>query len=376
MDADISGCFDNINHNKLLEIIGNFPYRKYIAKWLKAGYVDKNVFNPTKSGTPQGGICSPLLANIALHGMTKALGIKYDHKGRLFCTRAFVRYADDFCIFCMTKEDAYKAKNEINKWLNSRGLNLSEEKTRIIHLTEGFDFLGFNIRHYKVSNTKTGYKLLIKPSKEFLQKTRNDIREIFLNHHGKPVNTLIGKINPVIRGKANYMKIGVSSESFSNLDNYIFKRERRYVNRMHPDKSKKWMKNKYWGRLNLQRPNNKWVFGDKKTGNHVLKFAWTKIERHVMVKGKYSPDDPTLKEYWEKRQLQISKKESNKLNKLNKRIAAKQNYKCPVCGQPLFNGETIHRHHIVPRCKNGKDTVDNLVWVHLICHHKIHHQKE
>jgi RNA-directed DNA polymerase len=376
VDADIKGCFDNINHNKLLKTIGNFPYRKYIARWLKAGYIDKNTFYPTKSGTPQGGIISPLLANIALHGICEAIGMKYNNRGELRGKRAYVRYADDFAIFCETEKDAHKAKEEINKWLNSKGLNLSEEKTRIIHLTEGFDFLSFNIRHYKVSNTKTGYKLLIKPSKKFLQKTRNDIREIFLNHHGKPVNTLIGKINPVIRGKANYMKIGVSSESFRKLDDYLFKRQVRYLNRMHPTKSSGWKKKKYWGRLNLQRPNLKWVFGDKKTGNFMLRFAWTKIERHVTVSKRNSPDDPSLKEYWEKRQLRKSKNESNKLRSLHKRVAQRQNYKCPVCGQSIFNGETRHLHHITPRCKGGKDILSNLVWVHLICHHKIHHQNK
>ena len=170
VDADIKGCFDNINHKHLLSVIGNFPGRRLLREWLKAGYVEKNVFYEQKAGTPQGGIISPLLANIALHGMEEAMGIKYDSRGGSIGKRIVVRYADDFVILCESKGDAVKAKSEIDSWLKTRGLDLSVEKTNIVHITEGFDFLGFNVRHYKTNNTKTGYKLLIKPSKKFLKK--------------------------------------------------------------------------------------------------------------------------------------------------------------------------------------------------------------
>ena len=135
---------------------------------------------------------------------------------------------------------------DIEAFLKERGLELSPEKTKICHITEGFEFLGLYIRQYKDKNTKTGYKLLIKPSKKFLQKTRNDIREIFLNHSGKRVSDLIGKINPVIRGKANYLSKYVSSRAFNKLDDYLYKRQVRFVNRTHPKKNKKWKVKKYW----------------------------------------------------------------------------------------------------------------------------------
>ena len=375
VDADITGCFDNIDHDYLLSTIGNFPARKMIKEWLKAGYVDKNVFHPQETGTPQGGIISPLLANISLHGMEDAIGVKYDKtKGHSIGKRIIVRYADDFVIMCESKEDAREAKSDIEKWLIQRGLELSSEKTKIIHITEGFDFLGFNIRQYKVNNTKTGYKLLIKPSNKFLQKTRNDIREIFLNHHGKSVETLIGKINPVIRGKANYLNKVVSSLAFQKLDDYLFKRQVRFVKRTHPNQNKKWTQDKYWGRLNLQRKTN-WVFGSKQSGSYMLKFSWTKIERHILVKQRSSPDDPSLIEYWEKRNKKSQKSEAAKWNAKQEQVAYKQSYKCPVCKQSLFNGEELHLHHITPRSEGGKDTPNNLVWVHLFCHHKVHHQK-
>ena len=376
VDADIKGCFDNINHDKLLELIGNFPYRYLIKSWLKAGYIDNNTFHPQETGTPQGGIISPLLANIALHGMEEALGVKYNNRGQLANSkRCVVRYADDFVIFCKTLEDAKASRDEINSWLFTRGLNLSDEKTKIVHITEGFNFLGFNIRQYKVKNTKTGYKLLIKPSKEFLKKTRNDIREVFLNHKGKSVDSLIGKINPIIRGKANYMNKVVSSRAFKDLDNYLFTRQVRYVKFTHPRKPTYWTKEKYWGRFNLQRPNQKWVFGNKKSGNYMLKFTWTKISRHSLVTQRNSPDDPSLIEYWKKRQMKRNKSEAEKLSRKQEYIAQKQGYKCPVCGQSLFNDEPLNLHHIIPKSKGGKDTTDNLIWLHLYCHHKTHYEK-
>ena len=121
LDADIRGCFDNINQKKLMEIMGNFPGRKLIKLWLKAGYVDNNVYHKQETGTPQGGIISPLLANIALHGMEEALGIKYNPKGKSIGKRILVRYADDFVCMCETKEDAIKAQEEIDNWLRGRG---------------------------------------------------------------------------------------------------------------------------------------------------------------------------------------------------------------------------------------------------------------
>lgn len=374
LDADITGCFDNIDHKYLLSTIGNFPAREKIKGWLKAGYVDNNVFYKQETGTPQGGIISPLLANIALHGMEEAIGVKYNLKGESSGKRIVIRYADDFVILCETEEDTKEAKREIEKWLNQMGLKLSSEKTKITHITEGFDFLSYNIKQYKVNNTKTGYKLLIKPSKKYLQKTRDDIREIFLNHHGKNVRELIGKINPIIRGKANYLNKVASSKAFQKLDEHLFHRQVRYVKRTHPKKGRKETKQMYWGRLNLQRADN-WVFGDKQSGVYMQKFSWSKFERHTLVKKRSSPDDPSLTEYWEKRGKRSQKSETTKWNAKQEQVAYKQDYKCPVCKQSLFNGEEVHLHHITPRSEGGKDTINNLVWVHLFCHHKVHHQK-
>ena len=376
VDADIKGCFDNINHDQLIRSIGNFPGRKLINQWLKAGYVNNNIFYEQQSGTPQGSIISPLLANIALHGMEKVLGIKYNNRGEITGKRILVRYADDFVILCETFEDANNASNQINTWLKTIGLELSNEKTKIVHITQGFDFLGFNIRHYKDSNTKTGFKLLIKPNKKYLKQTRRDIKKVFLEHKGKSVFKLINAINPIIRGKANYMRGVVSSKTFASLDYYLFRRQVRYAKHTHHNKSKKWTSAKYWGRLNFQRPKDKWVFGDKETGVFMLKFKWFGIKRHTLVVKKHSPDNPLLGSYWESRQNKKDKSESEKYNKSKQKVAKRQKYKCPICGESLFNEEPLHLHHIIPRCQGGNDETKNLLWLHQFCHHKVHYQKE
>jgi RNA-directed DNA polymerase len=367
VDADIEGCFDNIAHSPLMKAVGNFPARKLIQQWLKAGYVNKGVFHSTESGVPQGGIISPLLANIALHGIESALGIRYDKNGRTIGCRGIVRYADDLVVFCKSQEDAFRAVDDLSCWMKNRGLALSKTKTKIVHLTEGFNFLGFNIRWYQNKNTKTGRKVLIKPSKESLQDVRNNIRQVWLENKSNNVNYLIGKLNPIIRGVANYYRTVVSSQIFSKLDTWMFVREKRYAKRMHPKKSSCWRKQRYWGRLNLDR-NDHWVFGDKRTGQYLLKFSWHNINRHTLVKGDASPDNPELQEYWDLRR----KRKSQTLIPSYQKLAQKQEYKCSVCGESLFNDEPLQKHHKTPRSKGGSNSYANLELMHYYCHQQIH----
>src|SRR6059058_1086423 len=177
--------FDNISHDYLVKAIGPVPGKELIKQWLKAGYVEHGEFHATEQGTPQGGVASPLLANIALHGMEEAIGVTYDYRGQLIGKRAVVRYADDFVCFCETREDAEQVQRILTEWLKERGLTLSEEKTRIVHLTEGFDFLSFNIRHYPAPQTaRTGWKLLIKPSKEAVQAVQKQLKELWIKGRG------------------------------------------------------------------------------------------------------------------------------------------------------------------------------------------------
>lgn len=375
VDADIQGCFDNINQEFLLQQISRFPAKELIKQWLKAGFIEiskrEEVWNPTEAGTPQGGIISPLLANIALHGMEKALNIKYTKNNSISdrSKRAMVRYADDFVVFCKTQEDAEQVIKDLQEWMQVRGLSLSSEKTRIVHISEGFDFLGFHIKQYPRTTTKSGLKPLIKPSKKSVQKLKGKVREIWLACKGKPIKVILEKLNPIITGWANYFRAQVSKETFKDLDYWMYIREQRWVKYSHPRKPDKWREAKYWGRLNLDRHDN-WVFGDKQTGRYLLKFSWFPIQRHTLVELYASPDDPKLREYWLKRNKTKVKDQSPGRQK----IAGRQGYTCPVCGESLFNGEELHLHHKTPKRQGGKDTYENLQFVHLYCHQQIHSQ--
>jgi len=368
VDADIKGCFDNINHEHLLKTIGTFPAKELIYQWLKAGYVEMGTLHETIAGTPQGGVISPLLANISLHGMESAVGAQRRNKGHQATDRTVVRYADDFVIMCRTKADAEKAQETISQWLSERGLQLSAEKTRIVHLAEGFDFLGFHVRIYPCDQkSKGGWKAIVKPSKQSELKIRKRLREEMLQLNGQNVTTVVKRLNPIIRGWANYFRTQSASKTFHKLDHFMFIRECRFVRRLHPNRSRHWRQRQYLGKRNPYRKDVN-VFGHIDEPNiYLYKFSWTKIQRHIMVKDTNAPDDPHLADYWHKRELA----KIQDLPPKPQQLARRQQGKCPVCGESLFNDELVEEHHIVRRDEGGLDTLDNLVMLHLFCHQQI-----
>jgi RNA-directed DNA polymerase len=222
VDADLASAFDKISHDKLLEVIGGFPARDMIARWLKAGVFEAGKgFAPTEEGTPQGGVISPLLLNIALHGLEAAAGVRYrggSHAGALRdgCP-ALVRYADDLVICCHSRQQAEQAMARLAGWLEPRGLAFNEAKTRIAHLSEGFDFLGFNLRRYPNG------KLLIKPSATAIKRVRKRLAGEFRALHGSNAQTVLTRIVPIVRGWAAYYRAVVSSRTFSALDTYLWR---------------------------------------------------------------------------------------------------------------------------------------------------------
>jgi RNA-directed DNA polymerase len=371
VDADIAGCFDTIDHGFLLNQIGNFPARGLIPQWLKAGYMEDGVFYPTAAGTPQGGIISPLLANIALHGMEAALGIQRYAQGTVKkgIRRRVIRYADDFVVFCESRQEAEQAQIDLQRFLGLRGLRLSDEKTRIVHLSEGFDFLGFNIRHYRSRTARMGWKLLIKPAKKSVSVFRQKLKQTFKRLHGSNTRCLIKVLNPMIRGWANYYRGVVSSEIFHKLESDIFWKLRRWISKTHPTKSFSWRNRRYWAN-HPAYPGSQWSFVDKDTGMVLYRIGYTRIQRHIPIQGSASPDNPDFKDYFEQRNRRSRQVENHP--KAAQRVILKQQAKCPNCGQSLFNGEDIHIHHKTPRCQGGTNHSSNLVAVHSICHSQLH----
>jgi RNA-directed DNA polymerase len=360
LEADIRGFFDNIAHESILIMISNFPNRELIKGWLKAGYFFRGEFNLTETGTPQGGVISPLLANIGLHGLESHIKFTNPKLG-------VVRYADDFIVTARDKESLEIARIQIQLWLSERGLELSTEKTFITSIVEGFDFLGFNHRHYNG-------KLLIKPSKkkvlDFCKRIGKEIKAL----DGATQEALITKLNPILRGFANYYKGGVSKETFSYISSRRWEYLWRWAKRRHPNKNKRWVMKRYFKTIK----GNKWTFAttisDRRGREKDLilyPIAYTPIERHIKVRGEASPDDTSLQEYWEKRHQKIGKSYWEK-NSRNYVIAQNQNWKCPICGDPLFNGEKIETHHIVPVAQGGLDDISNLQHLHTACHKQVH----
>jgi len=382
LDADLTAAFDRISQDHLMNSLGSFPARDAIRGWLKAGVMECGRFAPTEEGTPQGGVISPLLLNIALHGMEAVAGCFNDRSGERTRMEApvFVRYADDFAVLCHSEAEAYRVKEKLSLWLGPRGLSFNEGKTSVVHLEEGFDFLGFNVRRYNG-------KLLIKPSRQAIKRIRERLRNEMISLRGSNAAAVIRKLNPIIRGWATYYRTVVSKKTFGDLDDYVWKLTQKWAKHTHPRKPRCWYIPKYFGRFNATRHDN-WVFGDRETGYYVYKFAWTRIQRHVMVKGRNSPDDPSLEEYWASRRR---KNLPETFDKMSINLAARQKGVCPLCQQPLISGaeyepdsprewaawfsasmKPLHKHHFIYRRDGGSDNRNNLRLVHADCHRQQH----
>jgi RNA-directed DNA polymerase len=333
LDADLAAAFDRIDHDHLLASLGSFPARDMISGWLKAGVFEAGKgFAPTVEGTPQGGVISPCLLNVALHGLEEAAGVCYETSGpRAGETKpgspVLIRYADDLAALCSSQEQAERVKVRLAEWLAPRGLAFNEDKTRIVCLSEGFDFLGFNVRRYHS-------KLLIKPSKAAIRRLRERLASEMRALRGSNAAAVIAVLTPLIRGWAAYYRGVVSSRVFHSLDAYMWRLTFKWAKWQHRNKPRSWIISRYFGAFNRFR-NDRWVFGDRDSGAYLVKFSWTSITRHTMVKGSASPDDPALARYWAERR----KKVTPPLDAYTLRLLTRQNARCPLCGEHLLTAD-------------------------------------
>ena len=335
LDADLAGAFDRIDHDRLVAQLGSFPARRAIRAWLKAGVMERGQFTPTEEGTPQGGVISPLLLNVALHGMEQAAGVRYRNSVRSDAetvrgSPVVVRYADDYVAMCYSREQAEQVKARLGTWLAPRGLAFNEDKTKIVHVEEGFSFLGFSIRRYV---DRQGGKLLIKPSQESVKRFRERLAADMRSLRGANAAAVVSHLNPVVRGWSAYYRSVVSSRVFAGLDHHVWHLTYRWARRTHPNKSRGWVAARYFGRFNNTR-QDRWVFGDPETGAYLTKFSWTKIVRHVLVRAGASPDDPALAEYWAERRR---KRKPPPLDQHTLRLLKAQDGRCPVCEDLLLD---------------------------------------
>jgi RNA-directed DNA polymerase len=334
LDADLAAAFDRIDHDRLLAALGDFPARGMIRDWLKAGVFEAGKgFAATEEGTPQGGCISPLLLNVALHGLEEAAGVRYiatgANAGNLKAgSPAVIRYADDLVVCCSSRQQAEQVKAGLAGWLAPRGLAFNEDKTQIVDASRGFDFLGFNVRRYPNG------KLLIKPAKKAVRRFRERLAAEMRRLRGSNAMAVIATLTPIIRGWAAYYRSVVSSEVFASLDDYLWKLTYKWARHSHPNKPKTWVVDRYFGKFNKFR-NARWVFGDRDSGACLPKLAWTNIVRHIPVKAGASPDDPALADYWANRRRKVKPP----LDGYTLRLLTRQNARCPLCGDPLLSAE-------------------------------------
>lgn len=391
LDADIAKCFDRIDHEALLRKLNTFPcLRRQIRAWLRAGVMDAKQLFPTLEGTPQGGVISPLLANIALHGMenrikefAKTLDVKKSKgKGQVSWQQkckslTLIRYADDFVILHEDLTVVQKCKEIISEWLKGMGLELKPSKTRIAHTlssyeeeSPGFQFLGFNIRQYPCGKYTTGYSpqgkplgfsTIITPSQKKVEIHLKEIAQVIDTHKSKSQSDLIKRLNPLITGWANYYRTVPSSKVFYKLNSLVYQKLRAWANRRHPNKSETWVSNKYWQTLG----NDHWVFATREEETNPLrlrKHGEIKIIDHAKVKGESSPYDGNLV-YWSTRM--------GKHPEIPKRVATLlkvQMGRCSHCGLHFREGDVMEVDHSIPKSKGGKDSYENWDLLHRHCH--------
>ncbi|MDQ0142155.1 group II intron reverse transcriptase/maturase [Cupriavidus necator] len=372
LEADIKGCFDHISHDWLER---NVPMdRAILRKWLKAGVIFQGQFQATEAGTPQGGIISPTLANVALNGLERQLAASFEKKLGVAKTRKLkvnvVRYADDFVITGTTPEIL---QNEVKPWVEQflavRGLTLSTEKTRIVNIADGFDFLGWNFRKY--SGT-----LLIKPSRKNVQTFYRKVKDVISANKTVKQSELIRLLNPMLRGWAQYHRAVVAKVAFNRLGHDIFRALWRWAKRRHPGKKADWVRKKYFGSVGQRS----WVFGttvvkdvDREVWVELYSLASTPIQRHKKVRGDYNPFDPAQEVYGETlRQERLLDSMAHRKQWI--KLYMSQRGLCALCQCKMTKDTGWHDHHIEYRVRGGSDGLRNRVLLHPNCHVQVHNQ--
>lgn len=291
LDADLSAAFNTISHSHILDRIGLVPGRELIKQWMKAGYVETEMLHATTAGVQQGGVVSPVIANVALDGLESILA-RYK--------AGYIRYADDFVVTARSKEAIEALLPTIEKFFAERGLALNTEKTRIVHVKDGFNFLGFNVRSYNG-------KCIVKPQKDKVHAKLSEIREWLKKHKTARTEDVIRHLNRILPGWANYYKRVNSKQVFAYVDNQIWRALWHWCLKRHPKKTKGWVRQRYFKRVK----SREWTFyctaRNTTTGEqyemHLVRISDIPIVRHVKVAGKASPDDPSLHDYWRKRAM-------------------------------------------------------------------------
>lgn len=374
LEGDIKGCFDNIKHEHIIETLDKWLVPRWatetIRRILKAGIFHNGEVYDSETGTPQGGVISPLLANVALTALDDFCD-KFGTKK----SNPIVRYADDFVVVCKSEPEAKQIKGEIAEHLlHEVGITLSEEKTKITHIYKGFDFLGFNFRKYRteIKGGKVKYTLSIRPQNEKVNNLLEECKEILDSHKTTTQEKIILLLTPKLVGWAMYYRHVVATRTFSRIDGKLWDKLYRWAKRRHPNKSKGWIINKYFQRTSERKSH----FVDRETNIKIPTLGKIPIKRFVKVNNAYRvyDRDPKTLEYWNKREYVNA---FNQIESVRRgRLFTNQRGECPHCKgiitQEDIQGQETHVHHVKPKSEGGTNSYSNLRLLHSECHREIH----
>jgi RNA-directed DNA polymerase len=363
VEGDIRKCFDNISHESVISTLSKWyvpkPITNIIKEMLKADIMMGMELTPSPTGTPQGGVISPMLANVALTSLDNEMAKEYTTiKGM----NPIVRYADDFIVIAESKEKAQTIKEHIKTFLHKTArLELSDEKTRITEISKGFDFLGFNVRKYN-------NKLLIKPSKDSVKRVKQKIAEVIKGYQNATMDTLIHRLNPITIGWGNYYRHFVLKHTYNGIKQYTWDKVWQWTKKKHPTRSIKYRVGRYI-------KEGRWDFHDRETGITLIPMHSIPIVRFIKVRSDKRVYDANAIEYWNNREHTNAKNSISGSPTLTKLFKA-QKGKCEYCKQPITDSQVketaIHKHHMKPRSEGGNWKLSNLRLLHTDCHKSLH----
>ncbi len=358
LEGDIKGCFDNISHDWLQANV--CMDKRLLRKWLKAGYFEGGTLFPTSSGTPQGGIISPVLANWALDGLQHELdGLFRTVREARHHKVNYVRYADDFIITASSKEFLEnEVKPLVQRFMAVRGLTLSESKTLVTHVADGFNFLGWTVRRRK-------HILLTVPAKKNVKSFLDKVRAILRAMRTAKQEDVIATLNPVLRGWAQYHRTQMATRAFAKADHQIWNALWRWACRRHPNKGARWIKARYFRRIE----GRDWHFADK--DKLLLSLCSFHKKRHIKVKSAANPYLPEDEDYFDKR-LALQMGSSLEGRRKLAWLWHQQDGSCPICAQKITTVTGWHVHHVIKRIEGGTNQTSNLRLLHPTCHTQHH----
>jgi RNA-directed DNA polymerase len=383
LDADIAGCFDTISHQALLAKLDTIPtIRRAVRAWLTAGVLTGGALTPTAAGTPQGGVISPLLMNVALHGLQTAVEGAYRNRARTPTGASgaayrprLIRYADDFVVLCRDLEGIQAARAVVEHWLAGMGLRLSPTKTSITHTLDphegrvGFDFLGFTFRQRRAGRCHasrfkgkqtTGLLLHVTPSRAAVARHLRNLRATVRRLRAAPQDALIAALSAQTRGWSQYYRHAASTATFNTCDHAVDALLRRWSRRRHPNKGARWIAGRYWHR----RGGTRWSF-ETPDGVRLVKHTDTKHEHFVKGRGAASPYDGDLR-YWSQR-LKARWVTGSRMARLLRR----QQGCCARCGLTFGDADQLELHHLVRPAEGGANHDGNLQLLHVHCHDQL-----